>query len=342
MNVRKMLLALMAVSSLSFAGYNNYCCEPCPQVCCDPCCDGEFGVYGDYLYWRARRCELDYAIPYDATIVVGNVYDVCPRYDSGFRVGAFYKGCGDFDFVGQYTWYNTDAKSHVFDPDENLAGTHILDENTQVGQESFQLARGEWDLKYNVVDLTAGYRWDMNDCFHARFYTGLKLAFIDQTFDILYSETEDVTGAANGFDKVHYSNDLNGYGIQVGASADYQICGRLSLIGNFGYGVLASDVSRKEVYVTSANGGTTEVIEVDLHDSCWRTLSVLDLAVGLSYEIYCGDCGSAFIGLGYEFHHWFDMANFISYQNESGEITFDRYTDSLGLDGLFVRLGVNF
>jgi len=78
---------------------------------CDPC-DG-WSVYADWLYWRTRKCDLDYAISINDDIF-DKLHSVCLDWDSGFRVGVL-KACGDVDFGIHYTSFNTSASSYELD-----------------------------------------------------------------------------------------------------------------------------------------------------------------------------------------------------------------------------------
>jgi len=157
-----------------------------------------------------------------------------------------------------------------------------------------------------------------------------------------YIQRVDITNGSNSFIHIHEDLDMDGYGLTFGFDTRYTICGCFSVIGNFAYDVLVSEFDRREIYQTTTNGGQTFTVNANLHDECWKTVSGLNLAVGLRYDMQMCGCYDVFIAAGYEFHHYLNMADFIGFQSESGETTFDRQTDGLGFDGLFVRLGFGF
>lgn len=351
--IKKRFVLLLAMLSIAAGvearhiAYNDCCpCDPCivedccPNLCCDMC--GEFTVYGDYLYWRARRCELDYALPFPEGNYIGNVRILCPEYDSGFRVGAKYR-CGDMDVEGRYTWYYSSARDEFTEPaNGDIAGTRIVDDFGVITQGSIELARADWDVHYNAADALVGYDMDVGNCFDFRLFGGFKYLNIEQNLNVLYSETADITGAANSYAHIHEDLDMDGYGLTLGFDTLYKICGGFGIMGTFSYDVLASEFKRSELYRTTPDGGLNLTTRADLRDECWRTVSGFNLLVGLQYDFQLCGCYDLFVAAGYEFHHYLNMADFMGFQSESGETTFDRQTDGLGFDGLFVRLGIGF
>lgn len=330
--------------------YNSYgCSNPCCDTydCCEnSCCfGGKFTVYGDYLYWRARRCHLDYAIPFepvDGTYAIGNVYSVCPKYDSGFRVGGIYS-CGDLDLEGRYTYFYSSSRDSITDLNHYLAGTWLIPVFTVVAQGSkIELAQADWDVNYNAADALVGYELDVGNCFDFRLIGGFKYLSINQNLNILYSDSTDPSNASNSYDHLHNDLDMDGYGLTFGFETYYRICNCFGIIGSFAYDVLASDFDRREIYRTTTDGGANFTIHENLHDECWRLVSGLNLSVGLRYDLCLCGCYDVFVAAGYEFHHYLNMDDFLNLQAISSLITFDRQTEGLGLDGLFVRLGIGF
>ncbi len=306
-----------------FGNYGNCC----PQYC-DSCDD--WVVYGEWLYWRSRRCDLDYAVTgAGAGTYTGNIHSVDQSYESGWRIGV-QKYCGDFFYDLTYTYFRNDESNSKNNP--ALSGTRIVDDITAVTQGLITDARGKWDLDYDVVDLLAGYGFCNTSCFQPYIFGGLKLAFIDQKFEALYIE------GAN-FDRVTQKIDMDAYGINLGVGANYNFCHCFNFFGRFSYDVLLGDFTRHYNYETSANADAA-----NFKDDCWRMLSVLNLSFGLGYDFAFSNCWCSNLGisLGYEFHQWVGQPDFIDFQSESGEVTFDRHLQSLGFDGLFLRLALNF
>lgn len=338
---QNILVTLMFTCLLSTAATQaDQCCQ---TDCCytNECCDNGLDVYADWIFWRTRTCKLDYALPYDSSTAVGKVRSPDLGYDSGFRVG-FAKECNCWIAGIEYTYYRSDA-SHTFkNADGHIAGTHIIDDNTVISQGSnIEFAKSNWCLDYDVVRLTLGRDLTFRNCINLNFFGGFNFAYIGQDFNNRYATAEDLTTASQDYVKEKISMD--GYGISVGVSPEYQLSQCLSLFGSFSYDAYISNFDRSFKYYTSISGA--ELAEqVNLKDDCWGAVGTVNLTVALAYtqrDLFCS-CGDLTIMIGYEFHNWFNSVGFLEYQNESGEINFDRYNESLGFDGLFVRLNGSF
>ncbi|GAB4230602.1 MAG: hypothetical protein Tsb0021_08740 [Chlamydiales bacterium] len=339
------IMTLFALITAPLAAqYNENCmvsCEECDSYeCCDECLN--WTVYGDWLYWRARRCQLDYALPFDGSNAIGRVSEVCPKYDNGFRIGVETKLC-DAYFGIEYTRYKTDATSTLSNPNGGIAGTQLIDAYTQLSQGSIQLARGDWDLCLDQVDLRMGYQIASECDYEAKVFGGFKFAYIDQDFNSFYSANINPQSEGNNLEYIKQQVKMDGYGLELGMCGSYNLCRCLNFIGLFSYDILAADFDRHYIYETM-NVDEGAVLRANLRDSCWKLVSVINLAVGLRYDyqnLFCRDVDLS-LSLGYEFHHWINYLGFMEHQNESGEVTVDRYSDNLGLDGLFLRASLSF
>lgn len=334
MYLRKISVILFLSTFLFSSVRANDCCPT-------PCC-AEWKVYGDWIYWNTRRCQLDYATPFDsiATTAIGNVSSVCPGYESGFRVGIS-RECGNTFYDLFYTYYRPDASDTTTNVDGNLAGSRIVENFTALIPGTIALAKGKWNLDYDEVNLLMGYKLCSRPCVESYVVGGFKYASIDQDFESFYSETADIT---TNVDKVKESIDLNAYGVNFGLKGKYTFCKCFNLFANASHDVLLGDFNRKFTYDTSIDGGTTFTQSVNLKDESWCMLGVYNLAFGLGYDMSFKGCWCADLSfsVGYEFHQWVNTLDFLDYQNESQEITFDRHLQSLGFDGLFVQLSVGF
>jgi Legionella pneumophila major outer membrane protein precursor len=343
MNWKKYFTLTIAACSMMIPGATEAVYQ---QDCCvaDECCEDGWELSADWIYWRTRTCKLDYAIPYGSNdsendVSIGSVHSAEPGYDSGFRLGVS-KDCNCWSYGIGYTYYRTSADDTYKRADGFIAGTHILDDFNSATQGNIQLATSSWDLDYDVIDLSLGRDWDVNNCFSVKFFGGFKFAYINQHFNNLYQSVEDVSIADR--DSVKQQICMDGYGLGFGFTPEYQLNQCFSLFGSFSYDAFVSKFNRTFKYDTSDEGAPFET-KVNLKDSCWGSVSTFNLAVGIKFikENFCS-CGDLSFSIGYEFQNWLNSAGFLENQNESSEITFDRYNENLGFDGLFVRLNVSY
>ena len=333
--VRKLLLA--AVLAFSGSAYADDCCDPC----------GGWNAHVDYLYWTVRNCQMDYAVPYDDDdddgLSIGSVKSVHPSYESGVRIGA-HKDCGCFTYGIDYTWYRSDTTSTVIDTDGHLAGSYLVDDYTELSQGDIDLARGIYDLDYDVVDLIVGYDLCSGECFDLSMFGGLKFAFIDQELETLYSSSTTIEGESNNYDQANLRSNMDAYGLQFGVNSDYNIWRCVDLYGLFSFDLFAANFDRSFKYITTTDGGSTTTTHANLTADCWDIVSAINLGVGLKYHVpNCYfKCVDATLSIGYEFHQWLNHPGFMKYTNESGEITFDHSLQSLSFDGLVISLDARF
>lgn len=310
---------------------------------CDMC-DG-WSLSGQWLFWNVRACDLDYAFDYDGTSAEGKIHHVCPEFDHGFRI-RFDKTCNDLALGVNYTYYRADAKGVVMDAAGDVAGTHILEEYNDVAHGSINYASGNYKLDYDVIDLTAHHKVELTKCIDAYFGGGVKIAFVDQAFHALYSDNVDPANGGAAVDLMKTTVETDAYGIDLGMGGMYKYSEGLSLKGCMGVDLLFANSDRHYTYQSGATGTAgLSGYDVDLKDDCWSTVTVLNVSLGLVYDI-CDffDCVDTSISAGYEFHNWMGCTGFLFHHSDDATVNgskgFDRGSSSLGYDGL--NLGLNF
>lgn len=139
------LLISAALLGSSLAAYGNDNCTndggfvlPSARPEVDDCCYSNFYVTGEWIYWRAREDDLEYAVSgfalvdtavgvtssaanqaagttWASSALPGKVYYADPKWSSGFRVGLGYNlpcaGWDAWDVYLNYTWYKTSTST---------------------------------------------------------------------------------------------------------------------------------------------------------------------------------------------------------------------------------------
>ncbi len=363
------LLTLMVSNPLSAWTYNPAvgCNVPCAAACfsCKPSayCDEEDNpcaytnrcnrsclnatVYGDYLYWTVRRCELDYVWPNSGELVAaGKSRAIDPDYDNGFRVGLRTQ-CGCWDIGARYTYYQTDESDSIIDTNGYIQPSRLHPAGNTPQLVKLQFAKSEYDLDYDVIDIEFGRECQFNYCnccTCVRFFGGVKIAFIDQELFTLYSDLGDSgkTDEASVKEKV----EMDGYGLYAGTEAHWNLCRCLGVFGRVSGGALVADFDRSVLEKTERVDDYTVRVLVDAKDDCHKLITNFEIGAGLELIWDTQNCGNWSIQVGYEFHHWNNMLDFIQFtgNDDSGEFpaTTDRHSEDLGLDGIVARLSVSF
>jgi hypothetical protein len=350
------------VTPASADRYDNCCpSSDCGFSFCDmDPCDG-WSIYVDWLYWRTRKCDLDYAVsgslvdfgPVDDILAVDSVHSVHPSWDSGVRFGVL-KSLGDMDVGIHYTYFQSkDSNSATPGGDFILLPTLF---------NSFGLlpatASGTYDVTLHQVDVEAGYHLEVSDCLAGRMFTGFRYANIEQKNRHRASVVvDDLLGLIGPAASLNRKVDMDFYGLYLGSKASYKMFDCLDFFGGFSIGVGAAEFDRSlSTEVTLGPDGELLpdfLTTSDLSDSCWKTVTVVDLNVGVTFPVCTFCCVDWAFSVGYEFHHWIGTLDFLNKVTDStvdldglgiigGAQHFDRHTDNIGFDGLFVRVSAAF
>lgn len=347
MSLKKWMMALTALIMTTQTAPAQ--AEDCGfDLCaCDPC-EG-WTVYADYLYWKPRTCNLDYVIVSEEENVVTALKGVCPKWESGFRVGV-QKACEDIYFGVHYTYFDSNAFSSI-QADGHLLPTLAGQRQTNFGAGNVRYAEAEYGVTFNQIDIEAGYLMEVNNCLEATPHLGFRFASIDQSLEAAYSADRNYPDhrhdPSDRSYELYKKNDADFYGFSFGSKASYTFCDCVNLFGDLTYGIGVADIDRNYIGYRIDPSQKENKIEKSANlstDCCWKSATFLDLTFGVSFPM-CGICGVDWaIAVGYEFHHWNGLEGFLDYDsgNAASESHIDHHSNSVGFDGLFVRIATTF
>ncbi|GEM_PF-2215965 len=358
MSWKKWIVALSTVVfTTSFAPASAGDCYECDtgsdcgfSLCdCDPC-EG-WSVYADYLYWRVRRCDLDYAFGYESGIDgrADRKYSVNPSYDSGFRIGVL-KACDDLDFGVHYTWFqNCNDDSVDVSSNGVLLGQVLLNPDAPFATAPYQLAASNYKFELNQLDVELGYHLEVSDCLAARLFTGFRYANFKQKRTTAYStDAADQfaeTNTAAQVDVVHQKLDTDFYGLYLGNKASYSVSDCFDFFGGFSLGIGVGEFTSAYDHYGKPTGGVADFTDGDYLDcSCWKSVGVFDFNLGITFPLCNVCCTDWAFSVGYEFHHWWNFGSFLDFDHEPGtdSAVISSHCCDLGYDGLFIRLSAAF
>jgi hypothetical protein len=315
---------------------------PCDSSCPTACHASDWVVEADWLYWKAHRNGLDFAIldaAADPILGPADVVRIRPDHDSGFRIGLFRRSSSGLDAGVRYTHFDSRSDGSIVDPAGNSTATRIHpDIAADVGDQSLVAGVSEYDLEYRLLDLEAGYTLDINCNSSVRPFAGLRFAHIDQGLDSLYGDAVDFSGIE--VVRVLESVDMDSWGLFAGAEAQWGLGGRgLHVFGRGAAGLHHArfDSQFIEFEVPPLEAGD-DPFNARVTDGDRRIVPSLEAQVGLGYDVYEGCRGSLGVQVGYDLQTWFNMADFIKFNDDILEGNIDRHATSLGLDGWFIRV----
>jgi len=344
-------LLLLTASSI-FAADDNPNCEPEPAATCypDDCrrcyclgpentavnpavrpvtCDGDISITVAGFYWQARQDGMEYAV--DNAVALDQVFITQPAnnlinaeytipdfdWNFGFKLGlAYISPCDGWDIGAVGTRYHGRASSHVeSELEENNVLLTLWSDFGYFAQGAPLFAtdiQTHWKLDLSLVDIELGREFWTSKYLSLRPFVGLRLARIDQKYEIQHKGGAFEGGAFGLNDgefnnEVTLDNDFNGIGLRSGLELNWHLgCGwsiYSDLAGSIVYGRFSVDhdeVNREAI----APFEITKILETKNHFRASRAM--LDLNLGLQWSSLICDCKYGLTArLGWEHHLFF-------------------------------------
>ena len=298
---------------------------------------------GEFLYLQPEENGLSYTIrannphldlPKDRLVYKNLDFD----YDIGFRVGMGYSIPHDhWDLYAVWTHYNTDASgechaeedqglfpiwtSLVLDPDQPLFVTD---------------ADAKWRLNLNIIDVELGKEYAIGKHLDLRPSMGVRTAFIDQHYHILYAPVPLPLSMGSEF--IHLHNNFWGVGPKGAINTQWSFGAGFHL-----YGSAALSLLFGEFQIHSDDRFEAPLLpEVTTRHDFHQVRAIADLAIGLGWDLMLAhDQYHLGIRAGYEQHLYFGQnlfdravynvfaSNFIS---NLGDLSLQGWTASLRVD----------
>ncbi len=330
---------------------------------CPLTCNGDFTITAAGFYWNAHQDGMEYAIDNhvknpnvandDSGLLakIGVLNDLINsenklpdfKWDFGFKVGLGYcTTCDSWDIDVLWTWYRGKANDHI--------EAEIDDNHTLLPLWSaFAPAQGSvlyatdiethWKFQLNLVDIELGRNFWTSKYFAIRPFVGMRIAFIDQHFEIQHKggswserTAEPLQDAFNN--EVDMDNDFKGVGLRTGLDSTWNFgCGWAfysNLAASIIYGRFNIDYDEEN---RRASNPHDKVKVAECEDSFRASRAMLDLALGVQWSTLFCDCQYGFmIALSWEHHLFFD-------QNQLWRIV--RIDDRINVPGLPNNQGEN-
>lgn len=340
----------------------------------------DFFLTADFLFWTARQENTSFALNGDikGTFKIdektggptGDIkeirhsfQDIKYKFKPGFRIGVGAHLPHDgWDLSATYTWFEDKQSGHVKDVDYTKFQwllSNIFSLNVVPAGE----AKGEWDIRFNNVDVELGRNYFLSPYLTMRPHMGLRASWQEQeyTTSTLKSDqvTEFLTKEADGipggvvlpflaFDeyKIHSKQTGWNVGTRIGLNSAWHFTKEWSLFGDFALSTLWSSfkttrsdsVKLGEAAMKAIKESKKEDLvpqKVSLKDTVEALKPVIETSAGLCWDNWFDD-DNYHIGvkLGWEDQVWFGNNNLLTYKvgQESGNLTFQGLTLKARLD----------
>lgn len=338
-------LTAFAANSLNADYYNNNCapaCDPCGVDFCNwDCLDGEFTLYGDWLFWKARRCDLNFAMTQsgvdpEATAAPSEFVGIKPKFESGYRIGGYYTAQEGFTLGVRYTHFDSHKSNELVSTDASF----LVNRSHPSILTTASYADASYRQDYDMVDVEGGMTIPLGEGSKVYGFMSLRFGWLDEKMDTTYADTAVLADAAiitNVFEK----NDIKSVGIGTGFELQKEIFCGFGFYARTLFSLMYADydMDYSETYTEDAGVTVTTPIDTTLKGEC--ILPVIELATGLQYNVNL--CGfDIFATGGYEFVSWIGAKDFINFVDATQEASIARNKTNLGFEGFFVRLGATF
>lgn len=304
----------MALGSFSSSANADYCAY-------DPCewssCDGKFIFGADWLYWKMEQSNMNIATLSESVLnsegipTATALTELHPKHEfhNGFRVNAGYAmPCNGWELNVSYFNLPSHAKKSAvaeISPDFPLSIPEFIIFNTAdfpglLPGTFFSALDLKWDSNLQNVDVDIARTITFGECFKLRPHIGFRTTWMDQKYRFVAADfTDDLLTTGK------LSEKFNGYGVEGGVWASWEIGAGFSVVGHVGGSILYTKYRLHSTTLITVIETDEIAFTLTEKDDLFLGLPSLDYFLGLQYTSnFCDTELSAYVG--WEQHAWFD------------------------------------
>ncbi len=293
-------------------------------------CNGDFEIKIAGIYWKAEQEGLAYAIrnevatltPFGTPDMV-NLVDatlLSPKFgwDFGFKFGLGYTmSCDGWDIGAVWTSLHDSAQGHV---ESTLSDNDTLiplwtATQAQMTEDGGSLFATDiqtlWKLELNLIDIELGRKFWTSKYLSLRPVVGLRIAQMDQDFDITHQggSWRDIFANQQLKGVTKLDNDFKGVGLRSGLDTVWNVGCGFSFYGDLAISIIYGKFhveNNETVRNSTAPFSKSSIAETE--ESFRASRSILDLAAGIQWETMLCECSYGLtLSLGWEQHHFFNQ-----------------------------------
>lgn len=293
--------------SLFFLGLlNSLSAQDCCIVDCSPSyAPNEFNMGIEWLYWRVKEEHLrggsfvdDFPNP-TLKIANGSVIQPKGEFSNGIRGHIGYTFfCDRWELNGIYTYIPLDSKSDFREviPLDLQTETHrqFIIPNTNDfpsfqafgsnGLTAFTSLLTKWNGHLSYADIDLAYKLSFDDSFHLRPHFGFRAAWMKQHL-LMKGGLQQPSTNNSTFGSLKFKESFNGYGIEGGIWADWELGSGFAIIGHVGGSILYSRFKVDILSESSVDEGGTVVFIINSGGKEITAVPIIDYFTGLKYDM---------------------------------------------------------
>jgi len=300
-------------------------CSQCIYGYVQPCfCDVSSGIQfsADWLNWKVRRSNLDFAIVGETVDDYPDGVIRCVHSDkhSGLRL-AFFQDCGHWDFGVRWTGFCPDQKETIYREEEDIIPTRVPSSiivNGDLPGSGLDFAESKYRVNMNVFDLETGFEYGQYFwCFTLRPFGGVRISLIDQKLDTEYDSTFGSSETAGEAVRMREQLEMISCGLYAGLETQVDLTIGVDLFLRTGLGIhLADCCGSMNVYDFSEGNQDDQLFK--LKKEQWKTVSESEIVVGGQFHYTDMICADWTLQVGYEIHQWCAVPDFLSGDSNLG------------------------
>ncbi len=310
------------------------CGQPaCPQCGCPWDCWGhKVGVFGEYLYLRARDADVAYGVPVADPaaafpVQVGRMGVVDQDYNSGFRFGMSYVLDGWSSVTAQYTFFESDTHDAIAATAPNVVRSMVLHPGTAGATAGWLTGEANYDIGFDFVDVDYRRALSCDDLHNAVFLVGVRGGQFNQDFLATFN--------LNGTESVATEIDFYGAGVRLGLEGERYSASRRWLV----YGKTCANFVAGEFRADYEQWQYPDALTVDTSWKAGRIVSMLDLELGVGWQ---SRCGTWRITGGYLISAWYNAVTTDEWIKAVQNNDMVGLGDNMTFDGLVLRFEGRF
>jgi hypothetical protein len=277
-------------------------------------------------------------------LATGSSKIIQSKYETSFKVGAFYSPGGPRDYAISYQAFDNTGDARLIPPFEQPDGNAYVRLIASLAPPSFgqdaESATAHDDYRYDSIDAEVGENLRIGEKLALRLFGGVRYANMNEHFKAYYfgGDFDPVLGARSNFDFGFW-----GVGPRVGASGRYPLPWGFHLFGQASVSLLVGEQEAEIGFVDPWLASDEPEYDAFVHrDYGVRVIPALDMRAGLGWERLIRDWGTFFVDGGYEFQNYFGAVEQLSWGPAEAPGALGENTGDFGIDGFFFRGGFRF
>lgn len=291
----------------------------------------QFKLFAEVLFLQPTTNNfMDFAIvdPGTAQATSGDVARVDYEDTTGIRFGLSYQPKNTaWDIAGVHTRFETDGRQTAERPTN---GSLFATYTHPFQNDSANTASAAANLTYRTTDVELGYTFTIGRSLTSRVFAGVRFADISQDMTVNF-DGRDFNQA-----RVKTETEFTGFGPRVGGELRLQLAQDLSLFGR-GAGMLVSGTKNSRYLETDNND--VDLVAQFTQERDRQMIPGLELALGINWQPRISPSARLNLALGYEYQHWFNVADSIRFSDSDSPANFNQVSNDLSVQGLFMQFG---